>query len=136
MWEAWNEDRLDGVVAVMQPDVTWRPITRPGVDAGHDGIHSLHAEVSNLLGRPRVRLDDVTFLADGTVWCVGESVFEGGTREPFGARFTFRDGLIARIGSSAAAPPSIEAKPPVSISIGQPAMAVAPTAEIDASSVS
>jgi hypothetical protein len=103
MWAADRNGSIDDVVATMHSQVSWCPLTRPGLSrySGHDGIRRMRDEVDHTLGVRRIQIDEITLLDDGSVASKGRAIFED-DREPlaFDAHYTFRDGLIFRVDST------------------------------------
>ena len=111
MWAAYDDGKLDDLIATMHPDVRWTPITRPGrtVYSGHAGMRDMHANIEGVRGKIRVALDQVVLLADGSVLTGGRGVFPAGSDPPslaFEARCTFLDGLIVSVDSYEPGEPS------------------------------
>ena len=99
MWDAWRDKRMDDVVATMQPDVVWRPITRPALSQyhGRDGILEMRTDIERLRGTMHIEIDAVRSDSYGIVRSTGFIRFVGDEQlTPFEVRFTFRDGLISQ----------------------------------------
>jgi hypothetical protein len=110
MWDAWTDGRMDDVVATMQPDVTWKPLTRPARSfyRGHAGIRRMREDVARVHGTFHTEMSDLDLLSNGSVACQGVlTVHE--EAEPSTLRFEalclMRDGLIAVVDSYAPADP-------------------------------
>jgi ketosteroid isomerase-like protein len=103
MLEAQRDRRFDDVVANMDPEVEWRPITRPGraLYRGHDGIREMHENDDQFLGARYMTVEDVTLSDDGTVTGHGQLVQPGDDGEPsavhYEAQCTLEDGLIVSV---------------------------------------
>jgi hypothetical protein len=85
MWEAWADNRLDDVIATMDPDVSWEPIVRPGLTIyrGHDAIRRLRDDVTRVYGPFRTEVDSYVRKPNGTVRCRGLVVGRGENDTPF-----------------------------------------------------
>ena len=100
MFVAQEAGRIEEMMSFVHPDITVRPMTRPGRVAyiGRDDFRLLVKDLRQALGPIRVRWDDVTEHEDGTVTATGAQLVHvyGQEREQqrFVCEFTFRDGLI------------------------------------------
>ena len=103
MFAAFAERDRDGLLAVMDPEVDFLPVTANlttgGVPyRGHDGIVSYLEDVARVW--PELRLFPEEYReADGMVVTLGRVVARGGGMildRPTGWVFTMRDGRIAR----------------------------------------
>ncbi len=103
MLEAQRDGRMDDVVAHMDPDVEWRPLTRPGraLYRGHDGIREMHDIDDQFLGPRYMTVEGVTLADDGTVTGHGQLVQRGDDGEPsavhYEAQCVLEDGLIVSV---------------------------------------
>lgn len=107
MWDADRDDRIDDLLATMHPDVTWCPMTRPGLSlyAGHEGIRKMREETRTTRGVVRIENDDIWLLPDGTVMSMGRAIDHDRRLDLiFEAHYTFREGLISKVESSGLSP--------------------------------
>lgn len=97
---AQDAGRIEEMLTFVHPDITVRPMTRPGrvVYHGHDDFRLLMTDLKRALGPVRVRLEDVTEHEDGTVTAIGSQLIRVYGKErvaqQFRCEFTFRDGLL------------------------------------------
>jgi len=106
MWDAWHDGRMDDVVATMDPQVVWTPLTRPALSIyrGHAAIRRLRDDSINVHGSYRTEVDRVTLQPDGSVSARGLLFVVPENAGPY-LKFEFeavcflRDGLIISIDS-------------------------------------
>jgi hypothetical protein len=109
---AQDAGRIEEMLTFVHPQITVRPMTRPGRGAyiGHDDFRLLVTDLRRALGPVRVRWDDVTEHDDGTVTANGAQLVrvygEEQEQQRFRCEFTFRDGLLFTFDSYPAAPKS------------------------------
>jgi ketosteroid isomerase-like protein len=62
LWLAHNEGRIDDMAALMHPDATWRPWSRPGLAqyTGRDEIRRMLTDVAAVRGHYTGLIDDIT----------------------------------------------------------------------------
>jgi hypothetical protein len=112
MFVAQEAGRIEEMVSFAHPDITVRPMTRPGLEAyiGRDEFRLLAQDLRQALGPVRVRWTDVTEHPDGTVTATGAQLVEvyGHERvqQRFSCEFTFRDGLVYTFDSYPAPEPA------------------------------
>lgn len=112
LWLAHREDRIDDVLELIDPDVRWQPVARPGrsLYQGHDGV--------------RVMLDDLRSAAGGAYRFEIEGIVEPGVdviqmlarvvasdsggdpvELPLELTFTLRNGLVLDVVTHVRRPP-------------------------------
>jgi hypothetical protein len=100
MFLAQDAGRIEEMLTFAHPDITVRPMTRPGRAAyiGRDDFRLLVTDLKRALGPVRVRWDRVTEHEDGTVSATGTQLVRVYGKEQeqqrFLCEFTFRDGLL------------------------------------------
>src|SRR5882724_6414936 len=84
MWEAFRDGDMDAVIATMDRQVVWTPLTRPArtLYSGHDGIRRFRADTTAIHGPYRSVADTYTLLPDGSVGVKGR-VFVETDGDPF-----------------------------------------------------
>ncbi len=103
MWRAHGDGRVDAMLALLHPEVAWRPLSRPGraVYVGHDGIRQMLDDLRKANGEYRVELDDVAETAEDRVTATGRIVLlEGpslGAEAPVEFRIVLRGGLVYEV---------------------------------------
>jgi ketosteroid isomerase-like protein len=99
---AVEKGRVDTVLALVDPDVEWRPMTRPGLSVyrGHDGTRQMFDDVARALGRYRVEYTRYDCVDDATVIGHGRVVIDGGEHRRFESTMVFRDGLLVSLDST------------------------------------
>lgn len=101
LWLAHREDRIDDALELIDPEVRWQPVARPGrsLYEGHDGVRVMFDDLRAAAGgayRFEIEsivepgIDVVRMLA-----CVVASDTNGDTLElPLELTFTLRNGLV------------------------------------------
>jgi ketosteroid isomerase-like protein len=97
------DGRIDDMVALMHPDIVWRPITRRGgryMYGGHDGVRQMLSDAHAEAGDFRMEWDDFSEPGQDQVVAGGAFVVEVDgveTRRRFKASCELRDRLVWRV---------------------------------------
>jgi ketosteroid isomerase-like protein len=108
VFAAWADHRVDDVLALVDPRVVWRPLTRPGLSVyeGRDGTVRMMEDLRRAWGEFRLEFSAFTDLGDGQVLAGGMIVREVAGQElvgpAFGSVFTIRAGLVVAMESTEA----------------------------------
>ena len=95
--EAFHEDRLDDVLALVDASVVFEPVVRPArsIYFGHDGVRVLHDDLRSSPDGGRGRYEEFVELADGRIQVHGHMVLaDGGVGAKSSPTFTVRHGLV------------------------------------------
>ncbi len=94
------------MLALVHPDVVWRPLTRPGRSeyVGHAGTRAMVDDLRRAMGDYRIDFESISELPNGRVLAVGEVVRTTPNGEIRGPRFdcllTLRDRLVIALEST------------------------------------
>jgi ketosteroid isomerase-like protein len=105
MFEAFNDGRIEDLLAMIHPSAVFEPVTRPGrtVYIGHEGVLDLISDIRRTPSQGRVRFDAFTKLPDGRVEARGHQIVATDDGEVMGQRvspvITVNDGLVVRLES-------------------------------------
>ena len=95
--KAFDEDRIDDLLAIVDPSVVFEPVLRPArsVYFGHDGVRVLHKDLRSSPGGGRGRYAEFIELPDGRVQVHGHMVrADGGVGAKSSPMFSVRNGLV------------------------------------------
>jgi len=97
MWQAWADDRMDDVVATLDPAVTWTPSTR--CYDGHEGVRQLRRDAISVHGSYWISIPTVTLQDDGSVTSRGLVIQDDPEErmKPHETVCVLRDGLIVSL---------------------------------------
>jgi SnoaL-like protein len=103
LYEAIRDNRIKDMLALVHPDVTCRPLVRPGLTVyhGHDGIVRLASDMHATHGHYQIKITRITEQPGPQLtvqaWIIPEP--GRGTQLPVTSVYTLRDGLITTIES-------------------------------------
>jgi hypothetical protein len=103
LYEAIRDSRIEDVLALVDPDVTCKPLVRPGLSAyhGQDGMADLIRDMHAVHGRYQVEIAEITEQDGPEVTVRAVIVPEPGRGDPLPVTsvYTFRGSLITSIES-------------------------------------
>jgi hypothetical protein len=104
LYAAVRDNRIDDVLALVDPQIVCQPVVRPGLTVyhGHDGMVRLVHDMHAAHGRYQVRTDSITEQAEAKVTVQARIFANAGSDQapiPVTSVFTLQDGLIITIES-------------------------------------
>jgi ketosteroid isomerase-like protein len=106
LWLAHREGRMADLLALVDPDVEWHPVSRPGLTVyrGHAGTLAMLADFRSSIGDYWVDVHEYVALPDGRVVARGTTMLRTAEGEVVGPPFetvcTMRDGRIVLLESA------------------------------------
>jgi ketosteroid isomerase-like protein len=98
--EAYDDDRLDDALALLDHKVVSEPLNRPGrsVYFGREGMRQLHADLRSSADGGHAQFEEYVELPDGRVQVYGWQILANGHVGPkVLPTITVRDGLIVHL---------------------------------------
>lgn len=105
MWRAHQEGRIGAMLALVHPDVVWRPLTSTGRSEyrGYQGTIQMLDDIRAAIGEYRMEFEELHQLPAGNVMGLGRVYRKVDGEEvagpPVEALFGFRDGLVVSLDS-------------------------------------